>query len=131
MPGAVTGGNERVVRPRLADAKFFFDQDRRTPLESRVPALDKVVYHNKLGYPGRAHAAGAGDRTRHRSALGDPRSSGRLITAARLAKTDLLTDMVGEFPELQGIMGGYYARHDGWVKKLPGDRRPLPAAFCR
>ena len=109
----VIGGNERVVRPRLADAKFFFDQDRKKTLESRVAGLDQVVYHNKLGSQGertqRVRAiAGAISRQ-----LGDTDVAVSADTAARLAKTDLLTDMVGEFPELQGIMGGYYARHDG------------------
>jgi len=112
-PSAVIGGNERVVRPRLADAKFFFDQDRKKTLESRVEGLGKVVYHNKLGTQGervervRAIAKAIAQR------LGDARLVAQADTAARLAKTDLLTDMVGEFPELQGIMGGYYARHDG------------------
>ena len=108
---AVIGGNERVVRPRLADAKFFFDQDRKKTLESRVEGLSKVIYHNKLGTQGerglrvRAISEWVADR------IGaDVELAGR---AAILAKTDLLTDMVGEFPELQGIMGGYYARHDG------------------
>lgn len=110
---AVTGGNERVVRPRLADAKFFFDQDRKKRLEDRVAGLDKVVYHNKLGTQGervervRAIARAIGQQ------LGGDVLAQSADTAARLAKTDLLTDMVGEFPELQGIMGGYYARHDG------------------
>ena len=118
---AVIGGNERVVRPRLADAKFFFDQDRKKTLESRVDGLAKVVYHNKLGTQG--------ERTQRVSAIAKSiaqtiAASGTTstvsatlandaATAARLAKTDLVTDMVGEFPELQGIMGGYYARHDG------------------
>ncbi|MDP3423962.1 MAG: glycine--tRNA ligase subunit beta [Burkholderiaceae bacterium] len=110
---AVTGGNERVVRPRLADAKFFFDQDRKKTLESRVPSLSKVVYHNKLGTQGErmervcAIARGIGFQ------LGGEELARQAVQAARLAKADLLTDMVGEFPELQGIMGGYYARHDG------------------
>ncbi len=110
---AVIQGNERVVRPRLADAKFFFDQDRKKSLESRVESLDKVVYHNKLGTQGerakrvRAIARVIGEQ------LGGEALAKAADTAARLAKTDLLTDMVGEFPELQGIMGGYYARHDG------------------
>jgi glycyl-tRNA synthetase beta chain len=110
---AVIQGNERVVRPRLADAKFFFDQDRKKTLESRVDALAKVVYHNKLGTQGertervRAIAKAIGQQ------LGGDLLAKQADTAARLAKTDLLTDMVGEFPELQGIMGGYYARHDG------------------
>ena len=110
---AVIGGNERVVRPRLADAKFFFDQDRKKSLESRVVGLSKVVYHNKLGTQGErvqrvaaiaraiAEALGGGDLVHHAE------------QAAVLAKADLLTDMVGEFPELQGIMGRYYAQHDG------------------
>jgi glycyl-tRNA synthetase beta chain len=111
-PSAVIGGNERVVRPRLADAKFFFDQDRKKTLESRVPGLAKVVYHNKLGTQGdrmervRAIAKVIGAQ------LGDDHLAHEADIAARLAKADLLTDMVGEFPELQGIMGGYYARHD-------------------
>jgi glycyl-tRNA synthetase beta chain len=125
-PSAVVGGNERVVRPRLADAKFFFDQDRKKTLESRVPGLAKVVYHNKLGTQGErservraiAHAIvnqwrlatvpfGV-DEKDHFDVL-----DSKVQQAALLAKTDLLTDMVGEFPELQGIMGGYYARHEG------------------
>ena len=114
-PSAVIGGNERVVRPRLADAKFFFDQDRKKSLTDRVQGLAKVVYHNKLGTQGerservRAIAAGLALRWPQTSAS----FQAQVDTAARLAKTDLLTDMVGEFPELQGIMGGYYARHDG------------------
>ncbi|MBQ0920765.1 glycine--tRNA ligase subunit beta [Hydrogenophaga aromaticivorans] len=110
---AVIGGNERVVRPRLADAKFFFDQDRKKTLASRVEGLGKVVYHNKLGTQGervervRAIARAIGQQ------LGGDVLAQSADTAAQLAKTDLLTDMVGEFPELQGIMGGYYARHDG------------------
>jgi glycyl-tRNA synthetase beta chain len=112
-PGRVVQGNERVVRPRLADAKFFFDQDRRKTLASRVPLLDKVVYHGKLGSQGervervRAIARVIGGQ------LGGEALAAAADRAALLAKADLLTDMVGEFPELQGIMGGYYARHDG------------------
>ena len=110
---AVIGGNERVVRPRLADAKFFFDQDRKKTLASRVAGLSKVVYHNKLGTQGermervRAIAGVIGRQ------LGGDALAGSADIAARLAKADLLTDMVGEFPELQGVMGNYYARHDG------------------
>ncbi len=110
---AVVQGNERVVRPRLADAKFFFDQDRKKTLESRVDGLSKIVYHNKLGSQGermervRQIAKAIGQQ------LGGDVLAKQADTAARLAKTDLVTDMVGEFPELQGIMGGYYARHDG------------------
>jgi glycyl-tRNA synthetase beta chain len=115
---AVIGGNERVVRPRLADAKFFYDQDRKKTLDSRVAGLDKVVYHNKLGTQGErmqrvcviAHAIGL--------QMGGQALADKAQLAARLAKTDLLTDMVGEFPELQGIMGQYYARHDGHVDDI-------------
>ena len=128
---AVTGGNERVVRPRLADAKFFFDQDRKKTLASRVDSLDRVVYHNKLGSQGervervRAIAKSMGERLfcaielRNEAlvSLEGEMAKEYLLscvdTAALLAKTDLVTDMVGEFPELQGIMGGYYATNDG------------------
>jgi glycyl-tRNA synthetase beta chain len=110
---AVIGGNERVVRPRLADAKFFFDQDRKKTLESRVEGLGKVVYHNKLGTQGERMERVRAIATAIAQQLGDAQLVAAADTAARLAKTDLLTDMVGEFPELQGIMGGYYARHDG------------------
>ncbi|BET11846.1 glycine--tRNA ligase subunit beta [Pandoraea sputorum] len=113
-PEQIVTGNERVVRPRLADAKFFFEQDKKKPLADRVPLLANVVYHNKLGSQFErtqrlvklagaiAHMIGAdqdGVKLAERGAL--------------LAKADLLTDMVGEFPELQGTMGTYYARHDG------------------
>ena len=110
---AVIGGNERVVRPRLADAKFFFDQDRKKTLASRVEGLNKVVYHNKLGTQGERMARVRGIAKALGQALGGKELAQAADTAAQLAKTDLLTDMVGEFPELQGIMGGYYARHDG------------------
>ncbi|MAD32559.1 MAG: glycine--tRNA ligase subunit beta [Planctomycetes bacterium] len=112
-PSEVVGGNERVVRPRLADAKFFYETDQKKTLEARLPGLDKVVYHNQLGSQGerigrvRALAAAIG------ALLGDDELAAMCDRAAQLAKADLLTEMVGEFPELQGIMGGYYARHDG------------------
>jgi glycyl-tRNA synthetase beta chain len=122
----IVTGNERVVRPRLADAKFFFDQDRKRTLESRVAGLDKVVYHNRLGSQGqrmervRAIARAIVQMLRDHTSPYTVRAKDELDLlafkadqAARLAKTDLLTDMVGEFAELQGIMGGYYARHDG------------------
>ena len=114
----VIGGNERVVRPRLADAKFFFDQDRKKTLASRIDGLAKVVYHAKLGTMGervervRRIAAQIGQ------ALGGAAIAQQAEQAAQLAKADLLTDMVGEFPELQGIMGGYYARHDGLAEDI-------------
>ena len=117
---AVIGGNERVVRPRLSDAKFFFDQDRKKTLASRVEGLAKVVYHNKLGTQGQRSERVRAIAAAIASMLGDgdPTLTQSAGTAARLAKTDLLTDMVGEFPELQGIMGGYYARHDGLVEDV-------------
>ncbi len=109
--GAVIGGNERVVRPRLADAKFFFDQDRKKTLQSRVEGLGKVVYHNKLGTQGertqRVRAIAEAIANRLNANVAD------VQRAAELAKTDLVTDMVGEFPELQGTMGRYYALNDG------------------
>jgi len=112
-PVAIVQGNERVVRPRLADAKFFFDQDRKRSLASRLPQLARVVYHGRLGSQGervervRAIASAIGER------LGGTVMAMQAERAALLAKADLVTDMVGEFPELQGVMGGYYARHDG------------------
>jgi len=110
-PGDIVEGNERVVRPRLADAKFFFEQDKKKRLAERVPLLANVVYHNKLG--------SQLERVKRLEAL-----AGEIAPmigvdvavtkrAALLAKADLITDMVGEFPELQGTMGTYYARHDG------------------
>jgi glycyl-tRNA synthetase beta chain len=110
---AVIGGNERVVRPRLADAKFFFDQDRKKTLESRVEGLSRVVYHNKLGTQGERMARVCAIAKAIGQQVGGDLLAQQAEQAARLAKTDLLTDMVGEFPELQGIMGGYYGRHDG------------------
>jgi glycyl-tRNA synthetase beta chain len=110
-PQAIIGGNERVLHARLADARFFYDQDRKVPLVSRVLALDGVVYHRQLGSQGQrvsrlrvlaqqiAVAIGAAPALADRAAL--------------LAKADLVTAMVGEFPELQGTMGRYYALHDG------------------
>jgi glycyl-tRNA synthetase beta chain len=114
---AVIQGNERVVRPRLADAKFFFDQDRKKSLASRVESLGKVVYHNKLGTQGERvqrvmHIARAiAERLAEKP--GDAKVAAQATQAAQLAKADLVTDMVGEFPELQGTMGRYYALHDG------------------
>ena len=125
-PSAVIGGNERVVRPRLADAKFFFDQDRKKTLASRVDGLSRVVYHGKLGSQGEraervrliAHAIVNQWRQATLPYTVEAKYSfdmldSKVQQAASLAKTDLLTDMVGEFPELQGVMGGYYARHEG------------------
>jgi glycyl-tRNA synthetase beta chain len=109
----VIGGNERVVRPRLADAKFFFDQDRKKTLASRVEGLGKVVYHNKLGTQGERVERVRAIAKAIAAELGDATLVAQADQAAQLAKTDLVTDMVGEFPELQGIMGGYYALNDG------------------
>jgi glycyl-tRNA synthetase beta chain len=108
----VTQGNERVVRPRLADAKFFFDQDRKKTLASRVPLLDKVVYHGKLGSQGQRMQRVRTIAGTVALQLGGTALAEQADRAALLAKADLLTDMVGEFPELQGTMGAYYARHD-------------------
>ena len=110
-PSGIIDGNERVVRPRLADAQFFFDQDRRETLASRLPQLAQVVYHARLGTQ-----AERSERIRRLAAALAPATGAPVADAeraAQLAKTDLLTGMVGEFPELQGTMGRYYARHDG------------------
>jgi glycyl-tRNA synthetase beta chain len=109
-PAAIVRGNERVLRARLADAKFFYDQDQKHSLESRVPRLAKVVYHNKLG-----SQLDRVERLRFLAGRIAPllgADSTAVDRAAHLAKADLLTEMVGEFPELQGTMGRYYALHD-------------------
>ena len=107
-------GNERVVRPRLADARFFFETDKKTKLADRVPQLGSIVYHNKLGTQLERVERLRRLATRiqamlPRGAVGMPYAD----RAALLAKADLVTLMVGEFPELQGIMGKYYAEADG------------------
>jgi glycyl-tRNA synthetase beta chain len=110
-PAAIVQGNERVLRARLADARFFFDQDRRTALAARVERLRSVVYHNKLGTQGERVDRLRFLATKIAPLVGaDPQAANH---AAMLAKADLVTDMVGEFPELQGTMGRYYAQHDG------------------
>jgi glycyl-tRNA synthetase beta chain len=137
-PGKVRAGNERVVRPRLADAAFFFAQDRREPLGARVAALDAVTYQARLG--------SLGDKTRRVSALAGVvaaaagAAEGEARRAAELCKCDLLTAMVGEFPELQGVMGSYYARADGeppevaaairehYLPRAAGDELPATGA---
>src|SRR5690606_698995 len=127
-------GNERVVRPRLADAAFFWEQDRRSPLAARVALLDSVVFQNKLGSIGakrrRVAALAAGIAGR----LGTDREA--VEHAAQLAKCDLVTSIVGEFPELQGVIGRYYAQADGasadvaaaieeqYLPRFAGDRLP-------
>ncbi len=110
---AVVGGNERVVRPRLADAKFFFDQDRKKTLESRGQELARVVYHNKLGTQLERNMRVSKMADAIGNACGSEPLATKAMAAANLSKSDLLTDMVGEFPELQGIMGRYYALHEG------------------
>ncbi len=108
---AIVAGNERVLRARLSDAKFFWDQDRKHSLSSRVPALNNIIYHERLG--------ALGDKVDRLGALAADLSTitgadrDQVRSAARLAKADLTTEMVGEFPELQGVMGRYYALHDG------------------
>ena len=119
-PQAIISGNERVVRPRLADARFFFQQDQKRALATRVADLGKVVYHNQLGSQlERAQRVQALAKGIAKELNADEKLASR---AAEIAKTDLLTDMVGEFPELQGIMGRYYAMHDG--------ENPEVAAAC-
>ncbi len=117
-PSAVISGNERVVRPRLADAKFFFDQDRKKSLESRVPGLAKVVYHNKLGTQSERLQRVTAIARLVAEQIGGNELALRAERAALLTKADLLTDMVGEFPELQGIMGRYYALHGGILNDI-------------
>lgn len=143
-PGFVVAGNERVVRSRLADAKFFFDQDRKKTLASRIPELDKMVYHNKLGSQGlRMHYVRAIAKMIGEQLGGGDTLANQAYEAATLAKADLLTDMVGEFPELQGIMGRYYAQHEGlgddiafaiedhYKPRFAGDALPRnPAGIC-
>ncbi len=135
-PSAVIQGNERVVRPRLADAKFFFDQDRKKTLESRIAGLDKVVYHNKLGSQGERNKRVVTIACEIAKQIGDANLVAKVELATRLSKADLVTDMVGEFPELQGIMGRYYAQHEGlnedvahaiedhYKPRFAGDERP-------
>ncbi|HVP08785.1 MAG TPA: glycine--tRNA ligase subunit beta [Burkholderiales bacterium] len=139
-PRHIVGGNQRVVRPRLEDARFFYDQDRKTRLEERVPQLAKVVYHNKLGSQlervERVQLL-AGKIARQLKA-----DAALAERAAWLAKADLLTGMVGEFPELQGVMGRYYALHDKeppevadaieahYRPRFAGDRLPEGDVAC-
>ena len=117
-PSAIVAGNARVVRARLADAKFFFDQDRRRTLESRLPMLSGVIYHAKLGSQLERVERITGIAVEIAKSLGVDRT--HVERAARLAKADLRTDMVGEFPELQGLMGRYYAQHDGEPADVAG-----------
>ena len=139
-PANIVTGNARVVRPRLADAKFFFETDKKTPLSARIGKLSRVVYHNKLGTQGERV-----DRLIKLAAT-IARRLGADVTqaerAALLAKADLVTDMVGEFPELQGIMGRYYALADGepaavadavqshYQPRFNGDALPQGSVAC-
>jgi glycyl-tRNA synthetase beta chain len=114
-PEAIISGNERVVRPRLADAKFFYEQDRKKSLIDRTALLSKVVYHNKLGtqLERTERVTKIAGLIAHQLKTSQPNVDISLAErAAKLAKADLLTDMVGEFPELQGVMGRYYALND-------------------
>ena len=139
-PREIIGGNQRVVRPRLHDARFFYDRDRKVRLADRLPLLEKIVYHRQLGTQRErverlrrlcgqiARLLGVDDEAADRAAL--------------LAKADLVTAMVGEFPELQGVMGRYYARHDGepdavaqaieshYWPRFAGDRVPQAPLAC-
>ncbi len=110
-PSAIISGNERVVRPRLADAQFFFLTDKKEKLADRLPALKNIVYHNKLGTQHDRVQRLRQISTWVAQSLGAPVALAD--RAALLAKADLTTLMVGEFPELQGVMGGYYAQADG------------------
>ena len=139
-PAHIISGNQRVVRPRLDDARFFYNQDRKERLEARISRLSKVVYHNKLGSQLERVERVAQLASAIARALGaDHVATGR---AARLAKADLVTGMVGEFPELQGIMGRYYALHDGepvaianaiaehYQPRFAGDQLPQHHVSC-
>lgn len=137
-PAAVREGFERVVRPRLADARFFWEQDLKTPLDERLGQLDNVVFQQKLGT--------VGDKSRRLASFSEKLAgefsdaSGQAPRAALLAKCDLVTQMVGEFPELQGTMGGHYARAAGeapevataigehYLPRHAGDRLPATPA---
>ena len=109
---AIVAGNERVIRARLSDAKFFYETDLKTRLEDRLPKFEQIVFHEKLGTQARAHRA-------HRGAVAVDIAPlvgadvAKTERAARLCKADLLTEVVGEFPELQGLMGKYYAEAQG------------------
>ncbi|HEX2581356.1 MAG TPA: glycine--tRNA ligase subunit beta [Dongiaceae bacterium] len=130
---AIIAGNERVLRARLSDARFFWDQDRKIPLKERLPQLEAIVFHAKLGNLAQRAARLAVLAEKLAPAVGaDPTECGQ---AGRLAKADLVTAMVGEFPELQGIMGGHYAAAEGRPATVAGaiadQYRPLgPADAC-
>lgn len=132
---AIAAGNERVLRARLSDAKFFWDQDLKVTLADRVPALDSIVFHAKLGTVGAKVARVRALAVQIAAIIGaDQALTDR---AALLAKADLVSGVVGEFPEVQGIMGRYYARKDGedgavaeaiadhWKPQGPSDTLPV------
>jgi glycyl-tRNA synthetase beta chain len=140
-PSHIIDGNERVVRPRLSDARFFFEQDKKASLASRIPALANVVYHAKLGTQAQRSERVGNIATNLANAINALNSAIKVSVphvqrAASLAKTDLITGMVGEFPELQGLMGSYYARNDNepdevcaalteqYLPKFAGDELP-------
>ncbi|MBI1905806.1 MAG: glycine--tRNA ligase subunit beta [Rhodocyclales bacterium] len=139
-PSNIIAGNQRVVRPRLSDARFFLDQDHKHTLESRLPRLEAVVYHNKLG--NQLERVARLERLARTIGGHLNADSDAAARAARLAKADLVTEMVGEFPELQGIMGRYYALHDGegetiadaiashYQPRFAGDVLPLGNVAC-
>lgn len=118
-PHTVIEGNQRVVRPRLADARFFFETDKKVKLADRIPRLASVVYHNRLGSQGERveHVRGIAKAIAELTSR-DLAFSNRVDDAARLAKADLVSDMVGEFPELQGTMGKYYALNEGFSPEV-------------
>ncbi|MEZ5502830.1 MAG: glycine--tRNA ligase subunit beta [Halioglobus sp.] len=139
-PAQVIAGNERVIRPRLSDAAFFYESDKKTPLADRVQSLDSIVFQQKLGT--------LLDKTRRigklagalAPAVGAPIELAQ--RAALLSKADLVTDMVLEFADMQGIAGSYYALHDGetaevasalaqqYWPRFAGDRLPETATAC-
>ena len=112
--GLIREGNERVLAARLADAKFFYDDDRTTSLQERVAKLAGVTFHQKIGTMGQkqARVAALSESLAVLAGLNETQVA-LCRRAGNLCKADLLTGIVGEFPELQGVMGGYYARHDG------------------
>lgn len=115
-PSHIIRGNERVLRARLSDAEFFYKQDQKATLESRLPKLSGVVYHNKIGSQAERIERLQSIAAHIAKALGADAAAAE--RAARLAKADLVTEMVGEFPELQGTMGKYYARLDGETEEI-------------
>ncbi|MBG8714481.1 glycine--tRNA ligase subunit beta [Neisseria meningitidis] len=115
-PSHIIRGNERVLRARLSDAEFFYKQDQKATLESRLPKLSSVVYHNKIGSQAERIERLQSIAAHIAKALGADAAAAE--RAARLAKADLVTEMVGEFPELQGTMGKYYARLDGETEEI-------------